>query len=223
MGSLALKNLMGSLASFWNKERVIIISTLRHWSFKYMYLMRLTTVIWSKVSNTSFWKQHYASDPIKNFKANDPIKKFKLQFILKQLFLVISSKFQTPMILSILWLKLVSKHSHFEDASSLFWHFAKSLFSNIDVQCSDMGKIFIGDPWTILQATHFNYLTHKLCCLGTNLYICDTLQLSDTLVCFLWGQVCDSMWFCDSHISDISSHTVGHKYFCANRAPYLRK
>ena len=34
--------------------------------------------------------------------------------------------------------------------------------------------------WTILGATHSNYLTQKLCCSGTNIYIGDTLQLSDT-------------------------------------------
>ena len=39
----------------------------------------------------------------------------------------------------------IGKHSHFGDTSSLFWHFTIIFFSDIDVQFSDTGKIFIGD------------------------------------------------------------------------------
>jgi hypothetical protein len=50
---------------------------------------------------------------------------------------------------------------------------SKIFCSDIEVQCSDTGRVLFGDiiqwAWTdetILTETHFNYLTHKLFCSG---------------------------------------------------------
>jgi hypothetical protein len=63
-------------------------------------------------------------------------------------------------------LMAIGMHSHFGDASPLFWHFAKTLFSDIDVQCSATGKINMVTNLNVLGFV--NYITG------------DTIQLSDT-------------------------------------------
>jgi hypothetical protein len=131
-------------------------------------------------------------------------------------------------------LMAVGEHSHFGDASPLFWHFAKSLFSDIDVQWSDTGKIFIGILYQCTQIYELYYRGHipiiwHINCVGRGdkfLYG-DTIQLSDTIFFFFGDKFVSNFWQIFTHdfvtVTCLTSRLISGTQiiFCANGAPYL--
>ena len=102
-------------------------------------------------------------------------KKFQMKFF--------AEMFQLPKMPKMM---AIGKHSHFGDTSSLVWHFTIFFSLTLMFNALTQGKYLLVTSPNVLRfmnyirATHSNYLTQKLCCSGTNLYIGDKLQLSDT-------------------------------------------